>query len=105
MYNTGNLLVDGSSMYNTIMYNTDSYLEVGSSLPTTTSCNQIESLHQANVGQLTVVGGVVLVASSQFVLNLRSIDNVHVRLDNHNAPLGHLRCPPSTRCVAKTYSS
>ena len=95
MYNTGNYLVLGSSMYNsTIMYNTGRYLVVGSSLPTTTSCSQIESLHQANVGQFTVVGGVVVVASSQFVLNLRSIDDVHVRLDN--APLGHFCCPPST---------
>ena len=67
------------------MYNTGNYLEVGSSLPTTTSCTQIESLHQANVGQFTVVGGVVVVASSQFVANLRSIDDVHVRADN--APL------------------
>ena len=100
MYNTSNFLVDGSSMYNTIMYNIHHYLVVGSSLPTTTSCSQIESLHQANVGQFTVVGGVVLVASSQFVLNLRSIDDIHVRSDN--APLGHLRCPPSTRCVVKS---
>ena len=94
MYNTGNYLEVGSSMYNTIMYNTGNYLVVGSCLPTTTSCSQIESLHQANVGQFTVVGGVVVGASSQFVLNLRSIDDVLMRLDN--ALLGHFCCPPST---------